>query len=38
MLHGNQQQVYVLDAANRVHIRDVQVGIDGSQLAEIKAA
>ncbi|MGB9032142.1 MAG: efflux RND transporter periplasmic adaptor subunit [Acidobacteriaceae bacterium] len=36
VLHDNQQQVYVLDAANRVHIRNVQVGIEGSQLAEIK--
>jgi RND family efflux transporter MFP subunit len=36
VLHGTQQQAYVLDSANTVHIRDVQVGIEGSQLAEIK--
>lgn len=35
VLHENQQQVYVLDADNRVHIRNVQVGIEGNQLAEI---
>lgn len=28
--------VYVLDNANQVHIRTVQVGIEGSKLAEIK--
>lgn len=32
---GGQQQVYVLDAGNHVHIRDVQEGIRGSQLAAI---
>jgi len=34
----NAQQrptVYVLDAANRVHIRPVQLGIEGTKLAEI---
>jgi RND family efflux transporter MFP subunit len=35
VLHGDQQQVYVLGTDNRVHVRDVQVGIRGSQLAEI---
>ncbi len=33
---GEQQVVYVLDADNRVHIRSVQVGLEGSLLAEIK--
>jgi RND family efflux transporter MFP subunit len=36
-LNGNQLQVYTLDSANVVHIRNVQVGIEGSQLAEIKS-
>lgn len=36
VLHGNEQQVYVLDAGNRVEIRNVQVGIRGSELAEIQ--
>jgi hypothetical protein len=30
-----QETVYVLDPGNRVHIRPVQVGIEGSKLAEI---
>jgi RND family efflux transporter MFP subunit len=30
-----QQTVYVLDSGNRVHIRDVSVGLEGSKLAEI---
>lgn len=33
---GMQQVVYVLDAQNRVHIRPVQVGLEGSLLAQIK--
>jgi RND family efflux transporter MFP subunit len=33
----NQQTVYVLDDSNRVHIRAVQVGLQGSKLAEIKS-
>ncbi len=33
----SQQTVYVLDAGNRVHARIVQVGIEGSKLAEIKS-
>jgi RND family efflux transporter MFP subunit len=37
VLHDNQQQVYVLDGANHVHIRPVRVGIEGNQLAEIRA-
>jgi RND family efflux transporter MFP subunit len=30
-----QQTVYVLDSGNRIHIRNVQVGMEGSKLAEI---
>ena len=37
VLRGNQEQVEVLDGANRVHVRDVQLGIEGNQLAEIKS-
>jgi hypothetical protein len=37
ILHGDQQQLYVLDASNHVEIRNVQVGIRGSQLAEIQS-
>lgn len=33
----NQQTVYVLDGDNRVHIRPVTVGVEGSQLAEIQS-
>jgi RND family efflux transporter MFP subunit len=36
VLHGNQAQVFVLDSTNHVEIRNVQVGIRGSQLAEIR--
>jgi hypothetical protein len=36
VLHDNRDQVYVLDGGNRVNIRDVQVGIEANQLAEIK--
>jgi RND family efflux transporter MFP subunit len=36
VLHGNQQQVCVLDSSNHVHVRDVEVGIRGNQLAEIQ--
>jgi len=32
---GNRQSVYALDDSNRVHIRNVEVGIRGSKLAEI---
>ena len=35
VLHDNQEQVLVLDSDNRVHARTVQVGIRGTQLAEI---
>lgn len=35
MLRGQQQTVYVLDSSNRVHIRAVQVGLEGQKLAQI---
>jgi RND family efflux transporter MFP subunit len=35
--HGGQQVVYVLDSDNRVQIRPVEVGLEGSLLAEIKS-
>lgn len=35
VLKGSQQTVYVVDAADRIHLRPVQVGIEGSKLAEI---
>jgi RND family efflux transporter MFP subunit len=35
VLNDNKQQVYVLDSRNHVHIRRVDVGIEGNQLAEI---
>ena len=35
--NGTQQIVYVLDAQNRVQIRPVQVGLEGSLLAQIKS-
>lgn len=35
VLHGAQEQVYVVDSTNHVEIRNVQVGIQGNQLAEI---
>jgi RND family efflux transporter MFP subunit len=37
VLKGNQESVYSLDASNRIHIRNVVVGIRGSKLAEIKS-
>jgi hypothetical protein len=35
VLHDRRQVVYVIDDSNHVHIRAVQVGIEGSKLAEI---
>lgn len=35
VLNGQQQTVYVLDGNNRIHIRNVSVGIEGNKLAEI---
>jgi RND family efflux transporter MFP subunit len=37
VIAGNTQTVYVLDGSNHVHIREVEVGIRGSKLAEIKS-
>lgn len=37
VLQGNQQIVYVLDSSNHVHVRSVQVGLEGSKLAEIRS-
>jgi RND family efflux transporter MFP subunit len=35
ILNGRQQTVYALDDGNRIHIRNVQVGLQGQKLAEI---
>ena len=35
VLNGKQETVYVLDGSNRIHIRNVAVGLEGSKLAEI---
>jgi RND family efflux transporter MFP subunit len=37
VLNDRQQLVYVLDSNNHVHLRPVQIGIEGSKLAEIKS-
>jgi RND family efflux transporter MFP subunit len=37
VLNGEQRVAYVLDSSNHVHIRPVQVGIEGSKLVEIKS-
>jgi RND family efflux transporter MFP subunit len=37
VLKGNRQFVYVLDSANRVHVRAVELGVEGSKLAEIRS-
>jgi RND family efflux transporter MFP subunit len=37
VLKGNRQVVYALDADNRIHIRNVEIGIQGSKLAEVKS-
>ena len=37
VLNEKQQMVYVLDDTNHVHLRNVQVGIEGSKLAEIRS-
>jgi RND family efflux transporter MFP subunit len=37
VIKGQNRVVYVLDDSNHVHIRTVQVGIEGSRLAEIKS-
>jgi RND family efflux transporter MFP subunit len=35
VLNGQQETVYVLDNSNRIHIRNVSVGLQGSKLSEI---
>jgi RND family efflux transporter MFP subunit len=35
VLNGRQPTVYALDATNHIHIHNVQVGLEGSTLAEI---
>jgi RND family efflux transporter MFP subunit len=35
VLNGQQKTVYVLDSGNHIHARNVEVGIEGSKLAEI---
>lgn len=37
VLKGRQQTVYALDSNNRVHVRSVGVGAEGSKLAEIRS-
>jgi RND family efflux transporter MFP subunit len=37
VLKGNQESVYALDAGNHVRIRNVEVGLRGSKLTEIKS-
>jgi RND family efflux transporter MFP subunit len=36
VLKGDRESVYVLDGENRIHIRNVVVGLRGSRLVEIK--
>lgn len=35
VLSGKEDEAYVLDSSNRVHIRAVQVGIEGSRLVQV---
>jgi len=37
LLKGNRETVLVLDSSNRIHIRTVEVGLQGSKLAEINS-
>jgi RND family efflux transporter MFP subunit len=37
VLSGTKQTVYALDTSNHVHVRQVEVGLRGSKLAEVKA-
>jgi len=37
LLNGDRATVYSLDAGNRVHLRNVEVGLRGSRLAEIRS-
>ena len=36
VLNGQMQTVYVLDTGDHIHIRNVEVGLEGSKLAEIR--
>ena len=36
VLNGTQHVVYALDSANHVHVRNVDVGLEGTKLAEIR--
>jgi RND family efflux transporter MFP subunit len=37
VISGGRRMVYVVDNTNHVHVRPVQVGIEGTKLAEIKS-
>ncbi|MGB6725141.1 MAG: efflux RND transporter periplasmic adaptor subunit [Terracidiphilus sp.] len=37
VLNQQKQTVYVVDGNNRIHIRDVEVGLEGSKLAQISS-
>jgi len=37
VLNGRQRSVYLLDSGNHLHVREVEVGLEGSKLAEIKS-
>jgi RND family efflux transporter MFP subunit len=37
VIKGDGRVVYVLDDTNHIHVRSVQVGLEGSKLAEIKS-
>jgi hypothetical protein len=37
VLNGKNYEAYVLDSNNRVHIRPVQVGIEGSRLVQVSS-
>jgi RND family efflux transporter MFP subunit len=37
IIRGDQQVVYVVDANNHIHVREVVVGLRGTKLAEIKS-
>ena len=37
VLKGRQETVYVVDSNNRIHSRIVEIGLEGSKLAEIKS-
>jgi RND family efflux transporter MFP subunit len=37
VINGESRVVYVLDDTNHVHVRPVQVGLEGSKLAEIRS-